>query len=481
MRFVDLFAGLGGFHQALARLDHTCVFASELNGDLRAIYRRNFPDSRDVVVAGDIRAARKDVPPHEVLCAGFPCQPFSKSGFQKGVRDKTRGTLFHEIVEVLRSHMPPYVLLENVGNFARHDSGKTWSIVRETLESLGYHVRGTEHNSPRSPRDWRDRGHPRPLPLRRSSKFRESSALNGSGHGLISPHHLGFPHTRPRFFIVATLDPLAESPFPEAAVGTPTSVETILDEERSLTASDRIETQLTDQQTRCIDHWNEFLDLIPEDMEVPSFPIWADELDAKYPFEGRTPWSVRPGELAKAIPGRRFPPYTRRAVLMDLVPSYAREEVTAFRPWKVDFIRKNREWLRQARPHLPDEWVERLRAFPSSLRKLEWNARGGERDLWKYMLQFRPSGLRAKRFTTCPALVAMTATQIPIVGPRKRFLTRREGLRLQGMPDTFELPHSRREAFRALGNAVHVGVVEAIAKQFIPAAERGHALRAAAD
>lgn len=101
------------------------------------------------------------------------------------------------------------------------------------------------------------------------------------------------------------------------------------------------------------------------------------------------------------------------------------------------------------------------------MRKLEWNCKGDERNIWKHVLQFRPSGLRVRRSTSAPSLVAMTSTQIPILGTERRFLTRVEGLRLQGFPDTYKLPYSRDKAFKALGNAVHVGVVEAIAKKLL--------------
>ena len=108
-----------------------------------------------------------------------------------------------------------------------------------------------------------------------------------------------------------------------------------------------------------------------------------------------------------------------------------------------------------------------MRSFAPSLRKLEWNCQGEERDLWKCVLQFRPSGLRAKRYTSCPALIAMTTTQVPILGPKRRFITRVEGLRLQGFPDRHALPKARERAFQALGNAVHVGVVRAIARRLM--------------
>src|SRR5687768_17119336 len=132
MRFVDLFAGLGGFHLALKSLGHECVFVSEIDERLRKLYVSNFPDAAEFV-HGDIRESKTKVPEHDILCAGFPCQPFSKSGAQRGVADETRGTLFHEILEILKRRKPRYVLLENVGNFERHDDGNTWRIVKEKL------------------------------------------------------------------------------------------------------------------------------------------------------------------------------------------------------------------------------------------------------------------------------------------------------------------------------------------------------------
>src|SRR4051794_16242320 len=134
MRFVDLFAGLGGFHLALGGLGHECVFASELDEELRTLYARNFDGTAALV--GDIEHTWTSVPAHDILCAGFPCQPFSKSGFQLGWQDKTRGTLFDFVLKILRYRKPRFLLLENVGNFERHDGGCTWQIVQASLKAL---------------------------------------------------------------------------------------------------------------------------------------------------------------------------------------------------------------------------------------------------------------------------------------------------------------------------------------------------------
>ena len=146
---------------------------------------------------------------------------------------------------------------------------------------------------------------------------------------------------------------------------------------------------------------------------------------------------------------------------------YAQTPQKRFPKWKIEFIRQNLEWFQRYRSDFSEQWVMKLQSFPPSLRKLEWNCQGEERDLWKYVLQFRPSGLRVKRYTSSPSLVAMTSTQIPILGPEKRFLSRVEGLRLQGFSDQHKLPNSRELAFQALGNAVHVGLLETIARQML--------------
>jgi len=433
MKFVDLFAGLGGFHQALRTLGHKCVFACEIDSELREIYADNFPDISDKRIFGDIRNCKDDVPNHDILCAGFPCQPFSKSGTQKGLKDKTRGTLFHEILHVLERRRPEYVILENVGNFERHDEGRTWKIVRESLEKLRYDVQGTEH-------------------------------VTSGGVGLLSPQHLGFPHSRERFYIVARQGKLPSEPLPRGDRSCVTSLADIVQSADELCERDHVETVLSNQQWDCIEHWNALLSKLPQlEAELPSFPIWGDEFAATYPFKNYTPSAASKKELQKAVNGHLPKSRVTRDELMQLLPNYARSEVEQFPPWKVEFIRQNRAWFKKYSRFFGKQWLSKLKEFPPSLRKLEWNCQGEERDLWRHVLQFRPSGLRVKRYSASPSLVAMTSTQIPILGPEHRFLTRVEALRLQGFPDTHRVPQYRSTAFKALGNAVHVGVVTAIA------------------
>ena len=171
LRFVDLFAGLGGFHVALRRLGHHCVFASELDQQLRDLYDKNFM----VTLAGDIRSIDvEDIPAHDLLCAGFPCQPFSKAGDQSGLDHPRWGDLFFHILRIVQHHKPRYVILENVPNFERHDRGRTWEQAAMLRQAEGYDI----------------------------------------DQKRLSPHRFGIPQIRERIFIVGDRDGLSGFSWP---------------------------------------------------------------------------------------------------------------------------------------------------------------------------------------------------------------------------------------------------------------------------
>ncbi len=135
-KFIDLFAGIGGFHLALDSLGAKCIFASEWDKFAIETYEENF----NLRPFGDItKIDEKDIPNHDILCGGFPCQAFSISGKQKGFED-TRGTLFFDIARIVNYHKPKVLFLENVKNLAKHDDGKTLKTIIKTLEELEYSV-----------------------------------------------------------------------------------------------------------------------------------------------------------------------------------------------------------------------------------------------------------------------------------------------------------------------------------------------------
>ena len=136
VKFIDLFAGIGGFHKAMSHFGAECVFASEWDKEASKVYFENY----GIKPRGDITQIKEsEISSFDMLCAGFPCQAFSISGKQKGFED-TRGTLFFDIARIASYHQPKVMLLENVKNFQRHDGGKTLKVVLDTLDKLNYNV-----------------------------------------------------------------------------------------------------------------------------------------------------------------------------------------------------------------------------------------------------------------------------------------------------------------------------------------------------
>ena len=418
MRFIDLFAGLGGFHLALRELGHECVFASEADETLRKLYKRNF----GIESVGDIRQIEpSDIPEHDILCAGFPCQPFSKAGRQDGLADLALGGLYKDIIRVVAYHEPRYLILENVPNFERHNGGKTWEILEHHLRKEGYDVR------------------------------REK----------LSPHHFGIPQIRERIYIVGAIGNLDGFNWPVPSQVGATSIREVLDQ-RPPDAR-----PIPEQVKRCLTVWQEFLDRVPAEEKVPH-PLWSMEFGATYPYEGTTP-SCLSTYVLQSYAGSHGQPLSiarDRAEILDSLPSHARTSQERFPPWKVGFIRKNREFYARHKSWL-DEWMPKIMEFPSSFQKLEWNCQSEiVRKIHRYVIQIRPSGVRVKRPTTAPSLVAMTATQVPIIGWEGRYMTPVECKRLQSMdgPNGLkELPASDAKAYKALGNAVNVRVASQVA------------------
>ncbi|WP_423800765.1 DNA cytosine methyltransferase [Neobacillus sp. SAB-20_R2A] len=134
LKFIDLFAGIGGFRTAMESFGAECVFSSEWDKHAQKTYLENYGEMPE----GDITTIEaEDIPAHDILCAGFPCQPFSISGKRMGFED-TRGTLFFDVARIANHHKPKILFMENVRNFETHDNGNTLKTVKETLNEIGY-------------------------------------------------------------------------------------------------------------------------------------------------------------------------------------------------------------------------------------------------------------------------------------------------------------------------------------------------------
>ncbi|EMB4861289.1 DNA (cytosine-5-)-methyltransferase [Pseudomonas aeruginosa] len=415
-KFIDLFAGLGGFHIAAKNLGGHCVFASEIDQILRENYHKNF----GIPPHGDINNVEiEDIPEHDLLCAGFPCQPFSKAGSQRGWEDATRGTLFFVIAKIIEQKKPSIVILENVANFIKHDNGNTYRQVILTLEQLGY----------------------------------EASSEK------ISPHRFGIPQHRERMYIVASRYGLGKFEWP-TPTDIPTHISSILEE--SITDVKAFPSHILE----ALDLWQEFLDRLPKNQAIPYFPLWSMEAKATYPLDKPidkyTPhelWKFK-GSYGADLDGLSLAEIKKR------LPSHALRP-TGFPKWKVSFINRNREFFHNNAEFLSD-WFEKVKRYPSSLQKLEWNNKDGERSIWKHLVQIRASGIRVKRPDYAPALVSASDSQIPVVAWLKRYLSVQECARLQCM-ENISMPTSIYDAYQALGNAVNVKVVQLITENLLTA------------
>jgi DNA (cytosine-5)-methyltransferase 1 len=404
--FADIFAGIGGFHAALSAAGGQCTAAVEIDRDAAAVYKRNW--AKDPL--GDITKIANDdgvtIERHDVLAAGYPCQPFSKSGFQRGM-DEARGTLFWNIARIAELQQPKVLLLENVRNVSGPRHEHEWNVMVKTLRQLGYRVADVP--------------------------------------AVMSPHLLppemgGRPQVRERVFLTATYigegakraDLQADPVFVNRPVPGWDPQEWDLEKHLPLDPDHHAEgCDLADSERHWINAWDEFVQIMWERLEgrrLPGFPIWADE------------W-VHRDELD----------------IDPLTPA-----------WKRNFLGKNSEFYSDHHEVL-DPWMQKwglkTAKFPASRRKFEWQAQDTP-TLWECVMHFRPSGIRAKRSTYLPALVAITQTSI--IGPRERRLSPREAARLQGLPDWFDFGDQRNPVtYKQLGNGVNAGVVWQVFKRHV--------------
>ena len=402
IKFADLFAGIGGFHAVGHAFGWSAAYACDIDEHAREIYEHNWSFTPATDITEDANDDKMQIPTHDVLFAGFPCQPFSKSGKQNGM-DEARGTLFWNIARTIEVHTPAVVLLENVPNLAGPRHKDDWKIIIKTLRELGYRV--------------------------------SSEPL------IISPHkipkkHGGRPQTRKRIYIAASYVPAAERKkypldAPQIKIQEfdwhPDEWDLLSDikMESGATNQDLKKLKITSSEKKWLDAWDEFVREIlnvRNNEKLPGFPIWAD---------------VWLGDIKKKSTDPE---------------------------WKTDFIRKNTEFYKDHKKVI-DSWLKKfqyLEDFPPSRRKLEWQA-GELKSIYKCLIQLRPSGIRVKKVNYAPALVAITQTTI--VGPLRRRLSVREVAQLQGLPSWFNFrAQPLAKSYKQLGNGISIGCAYQVIK-----------------
>ena len=423
-KFIDLFAGIGGFHSALSDMGGECVLACEFDKDCQTVYKSTYPSTR---LISNIREITRDdinddnsikdskeidslVPDHDILCAGFPCQPFSKSGKQHGILDKTRGTLFFDIMQIVKAKRPKYLILENVRNLTGPKHRETWRLIIESLIEEGYNVSNTPT--------------------------------------ILSPHLIpkelgGAPQVRDRVFIAATLNDKREPLHLERDAHKyrhnpdDWNISEFLLPDDLISKDSRIsDYRLSDEELSWLNAWDYLVTKLDSD-SLPGFPIWVDALKS-------------------------------RPSISDDMPS-----------WKKNILSKNSKFYNENKGFI-DKWIQMrwspanktIEEFPMSRQKFEWQARKAfptrkNRTIKSLVLQFRPSGIRVKPASYLPALVAITQTSI--VGPNVRDgimefrkITPFEAAKLQGIDGNIfknaGVPDN--VAYKQLGNGVNTGVVK---------------------
>ena len=481
LKFIDLFCGIGGFHYALTLTDdnktHTknkCVLACDINKECRATYKDNF----NLEPTDDVtKLENEEVPDFDILCAGFPCQPFSNGGKKKSFKD-ARGNLFEEIIRIAKCKKPSFMFLENVKHILKVDNGNVFKTILTKLREIDYVV----------------------------------------SCQTLSPHQLGIPQQRERVIFTCIKKDVYEAKYktkPDifAHNDTPHKTDIIVKEEtkETETTSETTETETetttpTTATTKAKKPKEEKFDLklyndFNFDLGLSSEPTMQNiyetdkEKTKKYKISDElvdvlNAWdvmvkTVATGEkLSPTILCHEFKTIIFKAqspIDTEVATEEEGEEGeegkegkevvlefdTAFDAlvqWKKDYIQKNRPLYEKYKK----QWKKWYKKHSTLLKKkeiygkLEWQTGPKKEDdsIWKYFIQVRQSGIRVKKTNYFPTLVAIVQT--PIYGVEKRYITPRECAKLQSFPDEFKLHAKDNIAYKQFGNAVNVAVIRTI-------------------
>lgn len=400
-KFIDLFAGIGGFHQALATLGGEVVFASEIDEKCVETYENHF----DFKVSGDIKKHIDSIPQFDLLSAGFPCQPFSKAGKQEGFNDKTSGSFFYDIIKILERHPEcKFIILENVRNLG--DKKQNWDVIQEELKKLNFFI--TEE------------------PL------------------ILSPNNFGIPQNRERVYILGIrkdiknqqklkngfihIEDLALTKHYKAVKMN--DAFSILEENICNISN----YYLSKEEEKALEAWQFFKDNILK--KTIGTPIWVD-------FFG----------------------VGKDDFYNDIIINY-----NSMPDWKKKFVKINHDFYLSNKVKV-DKWLKKydVLEFKKTLRKFEWNCGSECKSINEGIIQFRQSGIRVKKPTKYPSLVAIVNTPIIWDKNHERFrhITPREAANLQSFDKNFKFIGSDHEIYKQLGNSVNVHIIEILVKSLL--------------
>jgi len=430
-KFIDLFAGIGGFHQAMTLYGGECVFASEIDLECQKQYKAQFK----MDVNGDINKCLDKIPNFDVLCGGFPCQTFSKAGNQEGFEDKLKGQLFFRIIDILKKHDEcKFIILENVRNLA--DQKEFWDVIQKELRELDFYI--TQEPIILSPSDF---GIP---------QNRERVYILGVKKSLRNQKKLvnGWIHTE---------DLKLEKLMKKCEKGTAFSV---------LDLNNQVNEDyvISNEEKKVLHAWEVFKRYIIPDEQIGS-PIWLDFFGIDYDESKDVEFYEKCGYKKQLIKARKkhYNDETLKkfidkdGMILEDTPS-----------WKQRFIERNRKLYLNNKEKI-DKWYKKYSKYLTKkvYRKFEWNCGPKYTSFKNCIIQFRQSGLRIKKSDTFPSLVAIVNT--PIIWDKElnkyRRITVKEAANLQSFRVNYNFVCDKHLSYKQLGNSVNVKVIKIIAKQ----------------
>lgn len=370
MKFIDLFCGIGGFHLALKELGCECVLACDIDKKCRETYLKNFgidpvSNVKDIV--------EKTIPDFDILCGGFPCQPFSNGGKKKTFEDE-RGLLFDEIMRIANYKKPKFMFLENVKHILKVSNGEVLKYIIGKIQQNGYVLQIFQ----------------------------------------LSPHNYGIPQQRERVFFVCVRQDIYNG-------------ENIVLNEKYYNIS--INDIIKEKDEKYI---------IPNDIKNV-LDAWND-LIKKFDINEKISPTI---------------------LIHDYFRIYSKDEYDNLPCWKKDYMSKNKPLLEKYKL-IVTEWYKKNKDILSKREiygKLEWQVGKIKEndDIYNYFIQIRQSGIRVKKPSYFPTLVAIS--QIPIYGKTKSYISPRQCARLQSFPETFILDKNDKVVYKQMGNSVNVSNV----------------------